>query len=482
MRTAFIVITILISSVFPALGATGSSVVGLTLRDAVRTALRQNLTLEEEALLFKIAGADLRKAEGEFDPALNFGLRDSFETTGAATLLEGPETEALAYDIALGGKINSGAGYELKLSSERVKMSETPFLLVNPYYTSRLMLTVSQPLLKGLGRAVQESRIRAASYNVEAARLRAEQRAMEIATRTVRAYWDLYFAKNSLDVAALSLKLAENMLREVKARIDAGELAQVDIYGSEAEVALRMERLLMAEKAIHDAADALRAILNTQDWQDEIIAVDVPGGPSDTQPLEELLRAALENRRELKMAVIELESLKVMSTFYKNQRLPELNIQAGAGLNGLGDNYGDALSEASSGDFYSWQVGLTLNVPLRGRTASGGYLRAKNEEEMAALKIRTLKQTITVEVREADRAVTLARESINATQKTRVAAEKRLEAEEARFRVGMATVNDVLKYQKDYTDALVSEKRALADYEKAAAALRKATFSFNENF
>jgi outer membrane protein TolC len=126
-------------------------------------------------------------------------------------------------------------------------------------------------------------------------------------------------------------------------------------------------------------------------------------------------------------------------------------------------------------------VGLSLSLPINNRTAAGNYLKAKYDEEMARLDTEVLRQNITVEVREALRALTLARESVKATGKTRVASEKRLNAEQERFRLGMAILNDVLRFQEEYATALSSEKRALVDYAKAAVNLRKATGALLEN-
>jgi outer membrane protein TolC len=78
-------------------------------------------------------------------------------------------------------------------------------------------------------------------------------------------------------------------------------------------------------------------------------------------------------------------------------------------------------------------------------------------------------------VRTALRAVELARESVRASGRSRVASEKRLDAEEERFRLGMATLNDVLTFQQEYADAISSEKRAIADYASASVSLRRAS-------
>lgn len=453
----------------------------LTLSEAVGISLRENLSIAEEDILFRITGAEVTVSEGEFDPAVTFEVNHSYEKVQSVTTFISAEEKLTTYGVSLGGKVKTGTSYELALSSSKTEVSQTPFLLLNPYYKTNLDLTLTQPILKGFGRGVQESAIVVARKNLEIAGLRTEHRVMEIMADTVGAYWELYFARGDLEVAELSLDLAEKTLREVQAKIDAGSLAPVEIYSAEAEVAIREENLLKARKAVSDAEDALKAVLNFKDWYKEIVPVEVPPEPAGAPELEALLTAALANRRDYRQSLEEQKSKEILRKFQKNQKLPELNLIAGAGLNGLNENQGGALDSAASGDYYSWQVGLSLTMPINNRTAAGNYLKAKYEEEMARLDTDILRQNITVEVREALRALTLARESVKATGKTRVASEKRLNAEQERFRLGMAILNDVLRFQEDYATALSSEKRALIDYAKAAVNLKKATGTLLEN-
>jgi outer membrane protein TolC len=164
-----------------------------------------------------------------------------------------------------------------------------------------------------------------------------------------------------------------------------------------------------------------------------------------------------------------------MRNYYKNQMLPELDLVGSTGLSGLSNSYGSAFESATDRDFHSWEIGVTLEIPLGNRAQKGQYQRAQLEAELAELGIKEIKQQITVDVRTALRAVELARESVRASARSKVASEKRLEAEEERFRLGMATLNDVLTYQQEYADAIASEQRAIADYASASVSLRRAS-------
>lgn len=456
-----------VSSVFSA------EKIEFTLTDAVTFSLRENLSLSEEKLNPWIAEAEIIFQKGEFDPKLELKINESFRKFPSASNLTGTEDRALIGTISLGGKVSAGTKYSLSWENERI-WSNSPFLRLNPYYSTELIITMTQPILKGLGRDIQESNLDIAKNNFEISRLNLDDKSMNIIAETSMAYWNLANARYNLEVAELSLKLALNLLAEVKAKIDSGVLAPVEIYKAEAEASFREEALLRAKKNVFDSEDKLRAVMNLKDWSGEIIPIEkIPIPPSDIEPVESAVNTAFSNRRDYKQALLEYQNKEILRRYFDNQRYPDLNISGSAGLNALNRTYRKAIDDLGSRDNYSWQLGISLIIPIGNRLAEGNYLKAKNEEEKSRIALKLIEQKITLETREAHRSVQLAIETIKASKKSRIAAEKRLEAEEARFKAGMATLNDVLKFQKEYTDALSSEKGAEIDYAVAVIKLEK---------
>lgn len=443
----------------------------LTLGEAINISLKENLSLAQERINPKIAEGDIIFRKGEFDPNLRLSISDSFKKREMPYLyIPGAEERVFSYDAAIEGKINTGTTYELKWNNDRIK--GTGYTL-SPYYTSDLTLTVTQPILNGLGKSIQESNLNVARNNLDIARLRFTDRGIEIISDTSKAYWDLAFSRHDLEVAELSLKLAQNLLAEVKAKIDSGLLAPVEIYKAEAEVSLREEALLKAKKIALDAADRLRVVMNLKDWQSELMPVEKTPVLSEIQPVESAIDTAFNNRKDYKQAAIDYKNKEILRKYFDNQKYPDLNIIGSVGLNGLNGTYDNTIDKLSSRDYYSWQFGLSLRIPIGNRAAEGNYLKAKHEEEKSAIALKIIEQKITTEVREAWRSAQLASETIIASKKTRTAAEKRLEAEEGRFKVGMATLNDVLKFQEEYAKALSSEKKAEIDFAKAIVEIER---------
>jgi len=456
--------------------AWGQEPVELSLQQAIETALKQNLTVREQQILVEQAKAGVLQNSGEFDPALKLEYHRTYSREATFTPLISPVEETTGYSASVGGKAPTGTAYELKYTSQKVEQSEdTLFLVQNPYYTADLTLTIRQPLLKGLGPEVQKAQVASAGKSLDAAQHAASSKAADIIVQTTEAYWDLYFALMNFDVAEQSLNLAESLLDEVNNKIQAGVLPKVELFNAEAEVALREERLLQAQKAVRDAEDVLRALMDTEEWGLALMPVNAPIYPLAEPSFEESMSSAMVKRWDYLQAQSDLEAKEILEKFYKNQKLPSLDLVAGAGVNGLGEDASEAYNEAESGDYYSWQVGLELSVPLGNRTARGSFIRSHSEAEAARLRVEQVEKTMALEIREAMRSVGLSRQSIEATGRTKAAMEKRLEAARERFRLGMTTLNDVLKFEKEYAESVSNEVRAITDYVKAYVRLERAS-------
>ncbi len=93
------------------------------------------------------------------------------------------------------------------------------------------------------------------------------------------------------------------------------------------------------------------------------------------------------------------------------------------------------------------------------------------------IRIRQLEKQIRLDVTNAVIAVEQARASYEATRSERIAQEETLAAEREKLEVGASTNFFVIQFQRDVAAAKSSEISALASYEKARAALERATGS-----
>lgn len=460
---------------FTLLNAYALDLGNLTLAQTMEISIAQNLSIEAEGHTLAISRASVMAEQGRFDPNLKYSLSHSSGGFESPSSLEPTTEETFRGDVSLQFFSPYGTTYELRVGTEWVT-SDLAFLIDEPYYESEVAFTMTRPLLRGYGEEIPTTGIRVARNSLEMSRLQYDETVIAAVAAAIEAYWELFFARADLEVAGKSLELAQNLLSEVRDRIRVGKLASIEVFKAEAEVAERQEALIRARKNVSDAEDALRELMNLKDWENEIVTADVPPEPARAMDLGEALKLAFERRPDYKRALYDSKNKVELRKYYDNQRRSQLDLFATVSSNSIDDHIEDVpwtafpLEETSS-----WSAGLNFSKPLGGREAEGQYLKAVGEEGRARVLIEVMSQRIRFQVREAIRDVNVAMESVQATRVTRLAADKRLRAEEEKFRVGKATLNDVLEFQAEFASALSAEKRSLADYAIALAKLATQT-------
>ena len=439
-----------------------------SLDEAVLQAVEYNLGLKVERYNPLITAQSILKEEGVFDPALNFELSQAYQKGTSPTTVDSEEQRATSMSTSLTGKVPTGTRYKLAWDYQKVK-GDSIYLIFNPYYLTNLSLTINQPILKGLGTTNQMTPMRVARKNFEISGFDFMRKTEELVNTTIKSFYDVLLAQEGFEIAKFSLSLGEKILHEVQSKFKAGYTVEVDLYNAEAEVAKRQEILLSAETALKDALDIFKKILGFEDLNQEITLMKSAAHPSEPPGIDESLQDAQFFRVDLQQALTELEKKKMLTKYYKNQRLPDLELFAGAGPSGLAGSQSGAFDRLDNRSDYTWKIGFFFQMPLFLKEARSNYTKAKYEEEQAEVLMNELTQRITVEVRQTWRSVYLSMKKIEASKKTRMYSEKRFRAEERRYQEGYATLNDVLKFQEEFVKSLFNEKKSEHDYYIAYA-------------
>jgi outer membrane protein TolC len=349
--------------------------------------------------------------------------------------------------------------------------------LFNPSWTGGLALTFTQPLLRNAGIDVNKTFIRVAQNNAEVEQHVFRDRVLTVIATVEQTYWELVFANENLKVAQAALKAAQELLAANRAKAKAGVMSIVDVLQAEAAVASRVEQVLVAEKSIRDQEDQLRRLLNPgeEDLRQDVrlTPTDPPVTVLEPLSLQEAIDTAIDQRPEIIQAKKNVESGELNKQFARNQLLPTLSFQGTAGLAGLGKDYGDSFSKNFSGDFYNYGAGLVLSYPLGNRSAASTYNKRQLEARNAETALASVRQQIIVGVREAVRRVQTDFKRIETTRSARIMAEKQLQAEQERLKVGLSTTRFVLDFQRDLATAQGNELRATVDYNKSLSNLAR---------
>ena len=462
----------------------------ISLADAAVRALQHNLDIHISRQTKDSRQADITVEQAKFDPTLS--VNGQYNRTvnplnrpvfgGTGNNLSGITTfDQRSESVTLDATTNllTGGNVDLNYSPSRTNVNQnvaTGFLF-NPAYTGGLALTLTQPLLRNAGFDVTKTFIRVAQNNATVEEHVFRDRVLTVLTTVEQTYWEVVFANENLKVAEAALKAAQELLASNRAKAKAGVMSIVDVLQAEAAVASRVEQVLVADKTIRDQEDQLRRLLNPEEEdlrQDlRLTPLDKPTVTLEPISLQEAIDIAIEQRPEIVQAKKNMDTSDLNTKFAKNQILPTLSFQGTMGLAGLGKDYSNSVNNNFGGDFYNYGAGLVLSYPLGNRSAWSTYNKRQLEAKNAEASLVSVRQQIIVGVREAVRRVQTDFKRIETTRSARIMAEKQLQAEQERLKVGLSTTRFVLDFQRDLATAQGNELRATVDYNKSLSNLAR---------
>jgi len=472
--------------------------ISLSLKETIADTLKNNLSIAVQKYNSKIIEQSIFEKEADFDATLDFEFSVGEETRQVAGAFANPSksrNQDYDWDFSIAQKFVTGGDYELSFDTNR-GLSNSTFVGLNPQYTSDFNLSLTQPLLKDFGIDNNKREIYIAKNNQKISDYEFKNSVIDVIAEAENIYWDLVFSIEDLKVKKKSLERAQDLEKQVKAQVEVGTMALLEVLQAQSEVASRDQLLLSSQDLILDNEDKLKNILNytfdSELGQKNIRPSDAPlFDPGKEGTLDEALHAALSLRPDLLGKKKELDNRNIEVKYNENQIYPTLDLVSSLGLNGIsgeainvtsgtvqglskfGGGYDNALSDLTTGKYHLWQFGLNLSYPLGNRAAKSKLTAKRLEVVQLLLDIKDLERTITLEVREAYRQIKTDIKRVHAARIARKFAEEKLSAEEKKFEVGLSTSFNVLEFQEDLAEEQSNEIKATIDYKKSKNRLRK---------
>ena len=238
-------------------------------------------------------------------------------------------------------------------------------------------INITQPLLKNGGRAAALANLRLAAIQSETAFQEYRRQLMVTLSQAEIAYWTVYFSQEQLRFLDESVSVAESLLNDSREKVKAGKGSELDVLEADAGLALR--RTKRTEAALRHAEALSQMLVQAGMSPAKPREFKIADRPHEAQPRSSFAQSWATAQVENPDYIIQkkkLDEALLRVGVAKNQRLPELNLKASAGVNGLGDSAKSSFEETSEGHFPSWSVGLEMRVPLGGGIRSSHELRA----------------------------------------------------------------------------------------------------------
>ena len=479
-------------------GVSQAAPVELSLDDAVQQALENNLSVQISRLGRQSSTFALSAARRVYTPNLVLDTNLQESLSPAESQLDGAsqnERDNLNYNLRFEQLLPFGANYSVQFNNNRLA-TNSQFFTFNPRYRSTLNAQVTQPLLQNFRADPQRRQIVVSQNGERQAGHDFERSVLDVLRDVQNAYWDLVFAIRNHEVEVQSLDLARDLLRNNQVQVEVGTMAPIDVLQAEAEVAAREEALILAEEAIRQTEDVLKALIRDPDapgfWDDQLRPLDAPSVEDYEVEVEDAIRVALQRRPEVRSQRVQLDTNEYDVRFFRNQTLPQVDLVGLVQLTGVGGTqllregffgptvetipggYGDALSQMSGFDYRDWQVGLSFSYPIGPDAAHAQHAQAQTDVTQQREAIRQQEVLIAQEVRTAVRQVQTNRRRIDASRVARELQEASLDAEQKKFEVGMTTSYFIVQAQRDLAQARANELQAIIDYNKAIVAVERA--------
>jgi outer membrane protein len=411
---------------------------GLTLRDAVRLALRENKTLATAAAGVRASDQRIVEAQGARLPKVDYSqsfTRSDNPVFVFSSLLSQHEFNASNFDI---GPLNR------------------PDFLNN----FQSQLTVDQVLYDA-----GQTRNSIKSAELGGKLIREEQRhaEMQVIATVVEAYYATLLAAENLKSAESSMRSAEADLKSAESVRAAGMSTDVDVLSVRVHLAAVSEQRINRSADLDVARSALNEILGLPlDAPHTLTTALAPLDLRETE-LPALEKEAAQTRPETRETRIGIDLAETQVGNARTAMVPHVSFHGGVEA--------DAQRFVTRGGV-SWLASINMKWNLfngftdRARIAEGGYLleRARAEEQRTDSSVR-------MQVRRAYAGLRAAQQRIEVAKASVAEAEESLRITRNRYEAGFANVTDLLRNE---TAVLQSRTRYLAavhDQRVAATAL-----------
>ena len=443
----------------------------LTLTEAIRMAAEKNLDVRAELYNPAQFEADINRNRAIYNPL--FTADTSYtDTTAPSVNLNTPISAAgrsFQLNAGLSQLLWTGATASVGFNNSFNSNDRVSF----DYWESSLGASLTQPLLKNMGREATEVNINVSRLSKFASIEKFNTRLQNTVAQVRNEYYKLYNLREELEVKKISLELARKILSETKARVDAGVLPAMEILNAEFGAVSREKDLLDAEKAVTDQVDVLHLLLQIE-GRDDISIVDLPRRELLEVSEDDSVKRAL-NRQDIREQRRNLEIAELQTRVFRNKTRPDLALVASTSLVGLDRTYSSNMERLASFDYPAWSVGLNFSYPLGNGAAENDYRKSRLKTEQTALQIRSLEEGAANDVKAAIRAITTGYKQIEVADRGRVFAEERLRAFIRKNEVGLATTKDVLDVENDLVTAKSNQISAVVGYNNAITRLWQVT-------
>ena len=458
-----------------------------SLADIRAKALIHNLSLKIANVDPLIAGTQLDEERAKFDQIIFANIKygdkdapmmsgDNVKFTSDDPALDGAlvklsksptQTKSLEGDVGVAIPLRSGGTIKIAAPFENLDKNSN---FDSDEYRTGLKFSISQPMLRNAGFAVNEASINIATINQQATLARTRLQSIRIIAMIDKAYWALNQAWTELEIRQQQFEYASQNLSMVRKRVQEGLTAMIEINRAEIGVNDRLEQLIIAKNNLSLAQRQLKFYLNDPQYplanDTHFITTTTPDLFNYQFNRDILVKSAQSNRLDLLETELKLSEDLLKISVLENQMLPMFSLDYAYGaLSDSESSFGRAYNSLNQLDYNEWYVGLRFEMQVSNEAAKARLNRAV-QQRLQRLSTKEL-QEMTIQREIYDVLDTLEQnwQRIVVTRQQVAVAGTNYEAELKQFKEGLRTMTEVLEALTRLGDAQVREIKAITDYQ-----------------
>lgn len=417
-KLLFFFFTFSLLSFFGFAKANTTQPIKLSLEEAILLAIRTNPNVQSTQLSHLVERFNLYVQEWQFHP--HYALQASASYL-QKTFPHLPKMGAQSYSLQPSVSLLTPIGTELTLTSVNQK---------TVHFNPSLSLEISQPLMRGFGRAIVEAALNNARDSEVIARLNVEGVLRNTVSAVVEAYLGIVMAERTVIIDEDAVKRAEKSVEQTKLFIKAGHKAGNELVTVEANVASAKSHLENDRNNLLQARYALLAAIGI-DPNTNVRFTDL-----DIHALTQKYRLpTLTKTKELSLQndiQYQIDNIILHGATKRQLMVAQDNTRWSLNLtgslvtgNGQGGGENNNLNHAFDLRNQAQAVGLALQIPIDDQPSKQALMNAKialKQAELAFMQEKWSKETNAINgwnlVGSAERALRFAADAQKLQEKT----------------------------------------------------------------
>jgi len=414
----------------------------LTLDEAIRIALQKNSGLISNENELKRSESNVDAAYGKFLPTLSaFGNFDwnRTEETGRTTAISG-------INFYFPPSTTESRSYGVGASSNIV-------------------------LFDGLSNFANLSK---SKNNIEAVKLSIEQKKQEVVFQTINLYYSIVQADQLLKVSEEDVKQQQKNLETIEERNRLGSVTKADVYQQQVQLGNAELQVIQQKNTLETAKSNLLYYLGLDvmenykyssvltDREVNILETNVN---TDFNTIDELVKKALQNRKDYLAQKLTLDSYYNNITIAKSGHLPRLT--GNLGYNSFANSIGNIF------DSHNYSAGLTLSIPIFSGFSVNNQVQSAEVDAMNyELQVHDSERLIKQNLQKSFLDLEAAKKALLVTAKNVKAAEENLKIEQEKYNLGSGKLLDVLIANTSFQNAQTNYINAQFNYIRLSDELK----------